>query len=199
MIFTPILHVGSPKIGKFWSKQGNKTQSSLYFAIDDEKYLEQYWCLRKYHLIREFLLLQTNLTPFQEKQFSEEKTSKQSFLMLSTQSWLLNLIGVWQATLSLFKFNFSFMWTNFRSSDFANNRKFSNSIFFHMRKNFRVSNIFLFWILILRKIQILKLDFWQTIVKFSNNFNYSNSTSSSYDKQFQILKLFQIFKFKFMW
>ena len=110
MIFTPILHVGSLKIGKFWSKQGNKIQSSLYFAIDDEKYLEQYWCLGKYHLIREFLLLQTNLTPSKKSNSLKEKTSKQSFLMLSTQSWLLNLIGVWQATLSLFKFNFSFMW-----------------------------------------------------------------------------------------
>ena len=80
MIFPPILHVGSPKIGKFWSKQGNKTQSSLYFAIDDEKYLEQYWCLRKYHLIREFLLLQTNLTPSKKSNSLKEKRQNKVFL-----------------------------------------------------------------------------------------------------------------------
>ena len=95
------------------------------------------------------------------------KKRQKSFLMLSTQSWLLNLIGVWQATLSLFKFNFFFMW--------------KQTCFLQIFKQYEISN--------------KQLSSFQTIVKLSNYIKYSKLISSSYEKPFQIFKLFQIFKF----
>ena len=102
-----------------------------------------------------------------KKSNSPKEKHKKSFLMLSTQSWLLNLIGVWQATLSLFKFNFFFMW--------------KQTCFLQIFKQYEISN--------------KQLSSFQTIVKLSNYIKYSKMISSSYEKPFQIFKLFQIFKF----